>query len=66
MNCPVQLVLDGGEKTLGALRRDIIVNRRGVNVGDLLVELALGQPDFTDALQLGNGTSRCLNKRGRC
>ena len=49
---PVQLVLHGGEEALGGLRRHVVVDRRGVDVGDLLVELALRQPDLADALEL--------------
>jgi hypothetical protein len=49
---PVQLVLHRGEKPLGGLRRHVVVNGRGVDVGDLLVELALREPDLADALQL--------------
>ncbi len=52
VNRPVQLVLDGGEKALGGLRRYIVVDGRGVNIGDLLVKLALGEANFPNALQL--------------
>lgn len=48
----MQLVLHGGKKTLGSLCGDVVVNRRGVNVGDLLIELALREADFPYALQL--------------
>ena len=48
----MQLVLHGGEKSLGGLRRDVVINRRCINIGDLLVELALGEADFPNALQL--------------
>ena len=40
------------KKTLGGLRRDIVVDGRGVDVGDLLVELALREANFPDARQL--------------
>ena len=49
---PVQLVLHGGEEALGGLRRHVVVDGRGVDVGDLLVELALREPDLADALEL--------------
>ncbi len=48
----MQLVLHGGKKTFGRLRRHVVVNRRGVDVGDLLVELALREANLPDALQL--------------
>jgi hypothetical protein len=49
---PVQLVLHRREEALGGLRRHVVVDRRGVDVGDLLVELALRQADLADALEL--------------
>jgi hypothetical protein len=49
---PMQLFLHGGKKPLGGLRRHIVVNGRGINVGDLLVKLALGEPNLTNALKL--------------
>ena len=52
VNGPVQLVLHGGKEALGGGGGDIVVNRGGVDVGDLLVELALRQPDLADALEL--------------
>ena len=52
MDGPMQLVLHGGKKPQSGLRRHIVVNRCGINVGDLLVELALGEPNLTHALQL--------------
>jgi hypothetical protein len=52
VNGPVQLVLHRGKEPLRRRSGDIVVNRGGVDVGDLLVELALAQPDFPDALQL--------------
>jgi hypothetical protein len=48
---PVQLVLHGGEKALGGLGGDVVVDGGGVDVGDFLVELALAQADLADALQ---------------
>ena len=48
----VHLVLHGGEEPLGGRGGRVVVQRGGVDVGDLLVELALGQPDFPDLFQL--------------
>jgi len=49
---PVELVLHGGEETLGGGRAQIVVNGGGVDIGDFLVELALAQTNFADALEL--------------
>jgi len=40
-DCPLQLVLHRGIRPPGGLCRDVAVKERGVNVGDLLVRLAL-------------------------
>ena len=48
----MQLVLHRSEEALGGLCRHVVVDRRGVDIGDLLVELALRKADFADALQL--------------
>ncbi len=52
MDSPVQLVLHRGEKTFRCLRCDVIVCGSCVNVGNFLIEHALGEADFPDALQL--------------
>ena len=52
MNGPMQLVLNYGEKAFGGLSGYIIVDGCGINIGDLLVKLALAQAYFPDALQL--------------
>ena len=49
---PVQLVLDRGEKAFCGLRGHVVVDRCGVDVGNLLIKLALRQPDLADALKL--------------
>lgn len=49
---PMQLVLHCGEEALRGLRRHVVVNGRGVNVGDLLVELSLREANLADALEL--------------
>ncbi len=48
----VQLVLHGGEEALGGGGGRVVVERGGVDVGDLLVELALGKADLPDLFQL--------------
>lgn len=52
LNHSVQLVRQGGEKTLGDEGSDIAIDLRRVDVGDLLVEIALGGAELPDALQL--------------
>ena len=49
---PMQLVLHGGEEAHGGDSGDVVVDRGGVDVGNFLVELALAQADFPDALEL--------------
>ena len=44
----VQFVLYGFEKDLGGLRVPVIVKGRSVEVGHLLVELALAKADFAN------------------
>ena len=48
----VHLVLHRGIETLGGGGGSIIVDGGGVQVGDLLIELALAGTDLPDALQL--------------
>ena len=48
----VHLVLHRGIEAFGGGRGTIIVNGGGVQVGDLLIELALAGADLPDALQL--------------
>jgi hypothetical protein len=52
MHGEVHLVLDCGEKSLRGRGGRVVVQRGGVNVRDLLVELPLGEPDFPDLLEL--------------
>jgi hypothetical protein len=44
----VHLVLHGGEKPLGGRGGWVVIERGGIDVGDLLVELALGKPNLSD------------------
>jgi hypothetical protein len=48
----VQLVLHGGKEAFGGGGRDIVVDGGGVDVCDFLVEFALAEPDFANALEL--------------
>jgi len=48
----VQFVLHSGEKAFGGLRCHVVINRRSVDVSNLLVELALREANLADALQL--------------
>lgn len=52
LNRPVELVLHRGEETFSGLRRYVVVDGRGIDVRDLLVELAFGQTNLADALEL--------------
>ena len=47
----VELVLDGGEETLGGGGILVVVDAGGVDVGDLLVETALGQADLANLVE---------------
>ena len=49
---PVELVLHHREEALRAFRRHVVVDGGRVDVGDLLVKLALRQTDLADALEL--------------
>lgn len=49
---PVLLVLHRGEEAFGRLRGHVVVYGGRVDVGDLLVELALGSPELADPLEL--------------
>ena len=49
---PVEFVLHGGKKPLCGLSGHVVVDGSGIDVGDFLVELALGQADFADAGEL--------------
>ena len=48
---PEHLVLDGGEEGAGLVAVGPVVDGRGVEVADLLVEALLGGPDGPDALE---------------
>ena len=48
---PVQLVLHRGEELLRQRRVGVVIHRKRVDVGDLLVEAPLAGADFPDALQ---------------
>ena len=52
VNGPMQLVLNRSEKAFCGLSSHIIVDGRGIDIGDLLVKLALGKANFPDTLQL--------------
>jgi hypothetical protein len=52
MHSEVHLVLHCGEETLRRRGRRVVIQRGGVNVRDLLVELPLREPDFPDLLEL--------------
>jgi hypothetical protein len=49
---PVEFVLHCGKEALGRGGGDIVVDGGRVDVGDLLVEFALAQSDFANALEL--------------
>jgi len=48
---PVQLVLNRGEEILGNRRLGIVIRRKGVDIGDLLIKSPLAGPDFPNPLQ---------------
>ena len=50
-DCPVQLVLHGGEELLGHRRVRAVIHRQGVDVRDLLVKSPFAGPNLPDALQ---------------
>lgn len=52
MYCPVQFILHGGEKALGSQGCHIVIDGGCIDVGDLLVELALGETNLPNTLQL--------------
>ncbi len=47
----MELVLDGGEEALGGRGVLVVVDAGGVDVGDLLVETALGQADLANLVE---------------
>ena len=47
-----QFILHGGEKSFGGLCSHIVIKRRGIKIGDFLIELALRKANLTDTLQL--------------
>ena len=47
----VELVLDGGEEALGGGCVLVVVDAGGVDIGDLLVEAAIGQADLADLVE---------------
>ena len=49
---PVQFILHGGKKTLGGLGCHVVVDGGCIDVSDLLVELALGETNLPNTLQL--------------
>ena len=51
MDGPVELVLYLREEQAGRLGRLIVIQRGGIDVGDLLVEPALRHPDLPDLFQ---------------
>lgn len=52
VNGVMQFVLHGCKKAFGRRGRCVVIQRGGVDVGDLLVELALRKSDFPDFFQL--------------
>lgn len=49
---PVRFVLHQREELTRGLRTPIVIEGRGIKIGDLLVKLALGQANFPNEFQL--------------
>jgi hypothetical protein len=48
----VHLVLHRSEEPLGGRSAGIVVNRGGIDIGDLLIKFALRKPDLPNFFQL--------------